>query len=249
MKKRLASCLLAATLASGVVAAAPTPPHRSVYKPALVLQWKDRLHVANERLQQADWKQGRDIADAVLREMRDRIVSGEASGDMLAVPLLFRAIGEAGLNDAEAAAWDFGTAQSLYPDYERVDLKAYGAAGALLDRFRYQNGEPPDPTGLPPTDGTTERQVKPPRKVRGNSPEYPLAKAEACVQHAVVVSTIINEQGRTESPGLPAAADPVLALAALDAVRTWRFEPARVDGKPVAVTFLLTVNFKVRQCY
>jgi len=249
MKKRLASCLLAATLAPGVVAAAPTPPHRSVYKPALILQWKDRLHVANERLQQADWKQGRDIADAVMREMRDRIVSGEASGDLLAVALLFRAIGEAGLNDAEAAAWDFGTAQSLYPGYEKVDLKPYGAAGASLDQYRYKNGSPPDPSAWADSDGRTDRQVTPPRKVSGQTGEYPLAKARSCVQQPVVVRTIINEQGRPESPSLPAATDPVLALAAFDAVRTWRFEPAQQDGKPVRVAFLLTVNFKVRQCY
>lgn len=249
MKSRIVSCLLAATCASAIAAAAPTPPHRSVYKPALVLQWKDRLHVANERLQQADWKEGRDISDAVMREMRDRIVSGEASGDLLAVALLFRAIGEAGLNDAEAAAWDFGTAQSLYPGYEKVELEPYGPAGVLLDRYRYKNGTPPDPIAWSQNEGTTNGQVTPPRKIGGEMPAYPLAKARSCVQQPVVIRTIITEQGRAESPSLPAATDPVLALAAFDAVRKWRFQPAQQDGRPVSVAYLLTVNFKVRQCY
>ena len=32
---------------------------------------------------------------------------------------------------------------------------------------------------------------------------------------------------------------------ALDAVRTWRFEPARKDGVPVAVQINVEVNFRL----
>jgi len=32
---------------------------------------------------------------------------------------------------------------------------------------------------------------------------------------------------------------------ALDAVRTWRFEPARKDGVPVAVRISVEVNFRL----
>ena len=38
-----------------------------------------------------------------------------------------------------------------------------------------------------------------------------------------------------------------MALAALDAIRTWRFEPARFKGEPVNVYYTLTVNFKTPQ--
>jgi outer membrane biosynthesis protein TonB len=63
-----------------------------------------------------------------------------------------------------------------------------------------------------------------------------------------MVSAVINERGKPESPSLPGETDPVLALAAFEAVRTWTFEPARQGGRPVAVFFVLTVNFKVQRC-
>lgn len=248
MKNRLLLGLLVTSSAFPALSAPPPPPHRAEYKPALILQWKDRLHAANVRLQASDWKKGRDIADSVIREMRDRIASGEASGDLLAVALLFRAIGQAGLNEGNAAAWDFGTAQALYPPYERVDLKPYGTAGELLDKHRYTNGASSEPGRWPPPTAEPGAQVSPPRKLRGGAPEYPLAKAVSCIQAPVIVRTVINEQGHPESPSLPDQTDPILALAACDAVRNWRFRPAELDGKPVPVLFLLTVNFKVRHC-
>ncbi|HEV8239972.1 MAG TPA: energy transducer TonB [Thermoanaerobaculia bacterium] len=211
---------------------------------------EDRLQVANSSLKNGEWKKGRDIADSVLREMRDRIASGDASGDLLAVAYMFRSIGEAGMGDAESGAWDFGIAQTLYPAYSKVDLQPYGAAGELLTRSRYAESAPSDPARRP-TQPPAEHgagDVVPPRKLSGDKPEYPLAKAASCIENTILVRTIINQQGRPESPSLPAGTDPVLGVAALDAVRTWRFEPATQDGKPVRVWFELSVNFHVRGC-
>jgi hypothetical protein len=249
MKNIIASTVLALGCVHASIAATSTPPHRSVYKPALVLQWKDRLHVASTRLQEGKWNDGMSIASSVLREMRDRIVSGEATGDLLAVALLFRSIAEAGLGEREDAAWDFGVAQTLYPSYERVDLKPYGAAAALLDEFRYHNGEPPMPAAWLEHQPGAQDHVTPPRKLSGKSAEYPLAKAASCIEKTILVGSIINERGYTESPSLPEPTDPVLALAAFDAIRTWRFEPAQQAGKPAPVHFVLSVNFKTPQCY
>lgn len=256
MRAVLGLLLLTHAWASAASAAPPTPPGRSVYKPSLLLQWKDRLQVANASLKGGDWRKGRDVADAVLREMRDRIASGEASGDLLAVAFMFRAIGEAGLQDAESAAWDFGVAQTLYAPYAKVDLQPYGAAGALLAQWRYAGGAPsdparqrPEPSGEPSEAGEPgDGRVTPPRKLSGNRPDYPLAKAASCIEKTVLVRTVINAQGRPESPSLPAGTDPVLGVAALDAVRMWRFAPATQGGKPVRVRFELSVSFRVRGC-
>jgi TonB family protein len=246
VKRVVALLLLGHALASAAGAAPPTPPGRSVYKPSLVLQWKSRLQVANASLKAGDWKKGRDIADSVLREMRDRIASGDASGDLLAVAFMFRSIGEAGMGEIESASWDFGFAQTLYPAYGKVDLEPYGAAGTLLSQQRYVDGAPPDPprNQVDASVGT----VNPPRKVSGPTPEYPLAKAASCIEQKIVVRAFIDAQGRPEKPSLPPGTDPVLGVAALDAVRMWRFEPATQDGKPVRVILELTVNFHVRGC-
>ncbi|MGA9803322.1 MAG: energy transducer TonB [Terriglobales bacterium] len=38
--------------------------------------------------------------------------------------------------------------------------------------------------------------------------------------------------------------DPILAHAALDAVRQWRYKPYYLDGEPVEIQTQITVNFK-----
>lgn len=242
MKRRI-SALLAFVLTAPLVLAAPPP--RSAY--IALQQWKASLHEANEKLQAGKWKKGRDIANSVLRKMRNRIASGdEASAQLLAVAILFRAIGEAGLGDSESATWDFGVAQELYPEYSRVDLKAYGEAGLAMEGWRYTNGSPslPDLSALDEAAAANE-VVTPPRKLEGDQPEYPLAKAKSCVQSSIVVKTVIDDQGRTQFPIIEPGADPVLALAAFEAIRTWRFVPAKLNGKPVQVFYALTVNFKL----
>jgi TonB family protein len=179
--------------------------------------------------------------------MRDRIASGEASGDLLAVALLFRAIGEAGLNQESDAAWDFGVAQAMYPPYEKVDLKPYAGAGEFLDEHRYRNGAPPgDPVDLAAV--SVAGNVVRPRKIKVVPAEYPLAKRASCQQKVVVVRTVIDEHGQTVHPSLPTPTDPVLALAAFDAVRHWVFEPATRNGQPIAVGYVITVSFKIRGC-
>ena len=38
--------------------------------------------------------------------------------------------------------------------------------------------------------------------------------------------------------------DPVLAQAALEAVRQWRYKPYYLDGQPVEIETQITINFK-----
>ncbi len=214
-------------------------------QPGVIEDWKQRLHYANEQLRSGEWKKGAGVADAVLGEMEQRIAGGEGTQALLAVGLLYRALGEAGAGDLQAARWDFGAAQSFYPDYARVDLTPYGAAGVTLDPWRYRE---PAAAGAMPTLEARDPAITPPRKKRGEVPAYPTAKRFACVRGPIVVGTTIDEEGRLGSPRLLSAVDPVLGLSALDAIRDWRFEPARRDGKPVAVGYIVTVNYKLPVC-
>jgi hypothetical protein len=59
-----------------------------------------------------------------------------------------------------------------------------------------------------------------------------------------VVQLVIDETGRTRRPTvdtpLPTA---TLTWVALEAVKTWRFEPARKDGEPTPVYYNLAINY------
>lgn len=50
--------------------------------------------------------------------------------------------------------------------------------------------------------------------------------------------------GRVEDLVVLSAPDKDLAIAALIAVRQWRYSPARLDGKPVETDLTVDVDFK-----
>jgi TonB family protein len=233
-------------LATGQILVPKPPPNPGQQRPGIIADWKQRLHDASQELRASNWKKGAGIAGSVLSEMRDRIAGGEGTESLLAVALLYRAVGEAGMGDSLAAGWDFGAAQIFYPAYSRVDLSPYGEAGKALDIWRY-SGSSPAAAERAPVAGE-QLQITPPKVLRGDAPTYPSAKRFACVHGPIVVQTIVNEDGRLEYPYLLSSVDPILGLAALDAVRDWRFKPAQVDGKPVRVYYRLTVNFKLPVC-
>jgi protein TonB len=76
-------------------------------------------------------------------------------------------------------------------------------------------------------------------------PLYPDFARRARVQGTVVLMMVVDEQG---VPIQVRALEGHAALqeAALQAARQWRFEPARLDGRPVSASFRLTLNFRLR---
>jgi len=76
-------------------------------------------------------------------------------------------------------------------------------------------------------------------------PFYPDLARRARVQGTVVLMMVVDERG---VPMQVRVLDGPVALqdAALQAARQWRFEPAQMDGHPVAASFRLTLNFRLR---
>ena len=67
----------------------------------------------------------------------------------------------------------------------------------------------------------------------------------AGVAGIVIVSATIGTDGAVVDTAV-LKAHPLLAQAALDAVRQWRFTPTRLNGEPVPVVMTVTVNFQLR---
>jgi TonB family protein len=85
-----------------------------------------------------------------------------------------------------------------------------------------------------------------PVRIYAPDPHYPEEARHARVQGVVILQTIIDTLGNVTDvrvlKGLPSG----LTEAAVEAVSSWRFKPATLDGRPVAVYYLVTVSFSVQ---
>jgi TonB family protein len=90
-----------------------------------------------------------------------------------------------------------------------------------------------------------EGDVQRPQPVYTTDPVYPEDARKARLEGQVVIKTVIDEQGKVQEPAVEkSSGHPNLDQAALDAVSNWKFKPATLEGKPVAVHYRMTINFK-----
>jgi TonB family protein len=75
--------------------------------------------------------------------------------------------------------------------------------------------------------------------------KYPSEAAAAGIQGAVLVEIVIDESG-TVADAKVVRSIPLLDESALQAVRNWRFAPTVLNGQPVPVKMVVTVNFTTR---
>ena len=74
-------------------------------------------------------------------------------------------------------------------------------------------------------------------------PKYPPTALAVHAQGAVQIEATIDKEGNVTNLKV-LSGDPVLARAALEAVRQWRYKPYYLDGDPVEIQTQITVNFK-----
>jgi len=73
-------------------------------------------------------------------------------------------------------------------------------------------------------------------------PAYPPLARQARIQGQVVLRAMISREGAIENLQI-LTGHPLLAPAAVDAVRQWRYRPYVLNGEPVEVETQVTVNF------
>lgn len=77
-------------------------------------------------------------------------------------------------------------------------------------------------------------------------PAYPEIYRRGRISGIVILELAISETGTIENLAVIKSLGPAIDVAAADAVRKWKFAPAMRDGKPIAVLFNLTINFKLK---
>jgi periplasmic protein TonB len=74
-------------------------------------------------------------------------------------------------------------------------------------------------------------------------PKYPQSALAVHTQGAVQIEATINKEGNVVNPKV-LHGDQVLARAAVEAVRQWRYKPYYLDGEPVEIQTEITITFK-----
>jgi protein TonB len=77
-------------------------------------------------------------------------------------------------------------------------------------------------------------------------PVYPPLAKEANIQGVVILELVIDTDGSVKD-GRVLRSIPLLDQAALDAVVQWRYQPTLLNGAPVEVIAVVTVNFMLPQ--
>ncbi len=99
----------------------------------------------------------------------------------------------------------------------------------------------PQPTAPLPVGG----EVKPAVLIKSVPPVYPASAKNQRISGNVVLDALIDATGRVSSATV-VSGPRMLHQSALDAVKQWKYEPAKLDGKPTSTHLNVTVQFKVQ---
>jgi TonB family protein len=124
-----------------------------------------------------------------------------------------------------------------FDEHLRVILNLSGDGSGVLRIHLAAGG-----SGAAPTEirvGSNVQQAKLLAKVQ---PVYPTEAKVQGIEGAVVLRAIIDESGKVGHLQV-LSGDPLLAAAAVDAVRQWQYQTTLLNGDPAAVVTEIRVNF------
>lgn len=102
---------------------------------------------------------------------------------------------------------------------------------------------PPAPT--PPGPQRLHEGIQAPRKTVDVAPRYPTFARDIRIEGTVILDVIIDEHGVVTSTRVLKSVA-FLDQAAVDAVRQWRFTPARLNGEAIPIVMTVTVTFRLQ---
>lgn len=128
-----------------------------------------------------------------------------------------------------------------------------GVLGGILESLHSVPVIAPPPAPLPEeAPPAVPRQLRVPGAVQKAllvkqvRPDYPRLAKEARIEGTVRIEILVDVEGKVEDLRL-IEGHPLLAQAALQAVKQWEFRPTRLRGTPIATLSVVDVVFRLRQ--
>ncbi len=88
------------------------------------------------------------------------------------------------------------------------------------------------------------KDMRPPQAVSAPEPKFPVSASRENKQALLLLSAIVNKEGRVEEIEVLNPGTDGFDETAKDAVRTWKFKPATCGGQPVNMEMSLEIDFK-----
>jgi protein TonB len=105
----------------------------------------------------------------------------------------------------------------------------------------------PGPISVPPQGPIRAGgKVKAPRLISAPEPVYPVLARQSKIAGAVVIDAVIDTQGNVVEMRT-VSGQPILVLAAMEALRHWKYEPTILGGEAFPVRLLVTITFEGRR--
>lgn len=209
-------------------------------------RWHASLKEIDQKLRAHQWE----AAESQLLRVSDQIVEQAGASLRVAYNLAatsgFRAIAEAALGREEEANWHWDMALNLSPEMANMDLSPYGPVVADLKKRRLRTVDPNrESSQVVDEPGNLKSKLQPPRIVRQVQPIFPPALRRFGVIGSLTVEAVVGEDGVPREPLVIGVrgGGPAMGYVVLEALRQWRFEPARLDGKLIEVYYMLIANF------
>src|SRR6266496_147077 len=138
-------------------------------------------------------------------------------------------------NSAEAITW-----------YRKATDQGSALAKVnLASLLHSETGPAADVANSPEKPSMLTGGIQAPRVINNVDPEYSEAARKAMTEGTELLSVLVDANGKPQNVKVLTPLGYGLDENAVSAVKTWRFDPATKDGKPVAVQLMVEVTFRL----
>lgn len=212
----LGALLIASALWPGLLPA----PHRSA------LAWHQPRHVQ--------------LADIELPRARPSSPGKTTAAPIISAPPASTPVTAAPLEAASGIAVETGRESGRFTGGEPPAAALGIVEGTALGQIEAAPAEPPARREAI----RLHSGINAPRKIVDAVPSYPEIAKASRVEGIVILEATISETGDVVSAQVLRSIA-LLDQAAIDAVRRWKFAPARLNGEAIPVVMTVTVNFRL----
>jgi TonB family protein len=125
---------------------------------------------------------------------------------------------------------------------EMAALWIYAAVGCLALGLAHAAQTKPDDNASAEPVYELGPGINPPRVTRQVNPQYSGTRGVRIVG-TVTIGLVVTSRGLPQDPHVLKSLDKDIDASAVEAVKQWRFDPAKKDGKAVAVRIALEIEF------